>query len=128
MPRSVKRPTSSSYSGRSGTALSMPKVGSRGDPCYRSQRTQGFRWWRHVASQEPAGSRAKSELCPKVRTLRGARAREGPTGQPESRSERRKFMTFTEAATLVLRLVGKPLHFKEITDVAIERNLLSHVG
>src|SRR6187399_1009107 len=37
-------------------------------------------------------------------------------------------MTFTEAATLVLRLVGKPLHFKEITDVAIERNLLSHVG
>lgn len=37
-------------------------------------------------------------------------------------------MTFTEAATLVLRLVGKPLHFKEITDVAIEKNLLSHVG
>lgn len=37
-------------------------------------------------------------------------------------------MTFTEAATLVLRLVGKPLHFKEITDVAIERSLLSHVG
>lgn len=37
-------------------------------------------------------------------------------------------MTFTEAAALVLRLVGKPLHYKEITDVAIERNLLSHVG
>ncbi|HSC89842.1 MAG TPA: HTH domain-containing protein [Polyangiaceae bacterium] len=37
-------------------------------------------------------------------------------------------MTFTEAAALVLRIVGKPLHYKEITDVAIERNLLSHVG
>ena len=37
-------------------------------------------------------------------------------------------MTFTEAAAQVLRLVGKPLHYKEITDVAIERNLLSHVG
>jgi Restriction endonuclease/HB1, ASXL, restriction endonuclease HTH domain len=28
----------------------------------------------------------------------------------------------------VLRLVGKPLHYKEITDVAIEKDLLSHVG
>lgn len=37
-------------------------------------------------------------------------------------------MTFTEAATVVLRLVGKPLHYKDITDVAIARNLLSHVG
>jgi hypothetical protein len=37
-------------------------------------------------------------------------------------------MTFTEAAAQVLRLIGKPLHYKEITDVAIERNLLSHVG
>ena len=37
-------------------------------------------------------------------------------------------MTFTEAAAQVLRLVGKPLHYKEITDVAIEKNLLSHVG
>lgn len=37
-------------------------------------------------------------------------------------------MTFTEAALLVLRLAGKPLHYKEITDVAIERSLLSHVG
>ncbi len=37
-------------------------------------------------------------------------------------------MTFTEAAAVVLRLVGKPLHYKEITDVAIEKNLLSHVG
>ena len=30
-------------------------------------------------------------------------------------------MTFTEAAAQVLRLVGKPLHYKEITDVAIEK-------
>src|SRR5687768_2745493 len=37
-------------------------------------------------------------------------------------------MTFTEAAAQVLRLLGKPLHYKEITDLAIERNLLSHVG
>ena len=37
-------------------------------------------------------------------------------------------MTFTEAAVHVLRLVGKPLHYKEITDVAIEKDLLSHVG
>jgi hypothetical protein len=37
-------------------------------------------------------------------------------------------MTFTEAAIWVLRLANKPLHFKEITDVAIEQSLLSHVG
>jgi hypothetical protein len=37
-------------------------------------------------------------------------------------------MTFTEAAVEVLRLVGKPLHYKKITEVAIERSLLSHVG
>src|SRR5262249_47619650 len=37
-------------------------------------------------------------------------------------------MTFTEAAAEVLRLAGKPLHYKEITELAIERNLLSHVG
>jgi hypothetical protein len=39
-----------------------------------------------------------------------------------------RLMTFTEAAAQVLRLVGKPLHYKEITDVAIEKDLLSHVG
>ncbi|MGZ3478035.1 MAG: winged helix-turn-helix domain-containing protein, partial [Polyangiales bacterium] len=37
-------------------------------------------------------------------------------------------MTFTEAAAEVLRIAGKPLHFKDITQMAIERNLLSHVG
>src|SRR3954462_295505 len=37
-------------------------------------------------------------------------------------------MTFTDAAAEVLRLVGRPLHYKEITDLAIEKNLLSHVG
>src|SRR6476646_5871457 len=40
----------------------------------------------------------------------------------------KKPMTFTEAAAEVLRLVGRPLHYKEITDLAIEKNLLSHVG
>jgi len=37
-------------------------------------------------------------------------------------------MTFTEAAVEVLRLVGRPLHYKKITEIAIERNRLSHVG
>ena len=37
-------------------------------------------------------------------------------------------MTFTEAAVEVLRLTGKPLHYKKITEIAIEKNLLSHVG
>lgn len=37
-------------------------------------------------------------------------------------------MTFTDAAVEVLRLVGRPLHYKEITDFAIDKNLLSHVG
>jgi len=37
-------------------------------------------------------------------------------------------MTFTEAAAEVLRIAGKPLHYKEITELAIENNLLSHVG
>lgn len=37
-------------------------------------------------------------------------------------------MTFTEAAAEVLRTAGKPLHYKEITELAIEKNLLSHVG
>jgi restriction endonuclease Mrr len=37
-------------------------------------------------------------------------------------------MTFTEAAEVVLRQVGKPLHFKKITQLAIEQDLLSHVG
>ncbi|MDH4281064.1 MAG: winged helix-turn-helix domain-containing protein, partial [Myxococcales bacterium] len=37
-------------------------------------------------------------------------------------------MTFTEAAVEVLRIAGKPLHYKKITEIAIERNLLSHVG
>ncbi len=37
-------------------------------------------------------------------------------------------MTFTEAAAEVLRVAGKPLHYREITDLAIEKNLLSHVG
>ena len=37
-------------------------------------------------------------------------------------------MTFIEAAAEVLRKAGKPLHYKEITELAIARNLLSHVG
>ncbi len=37
-------------------------------------------------------------------------------------------MTFTDAAREVLDQVGRPLHYKEITEIAIEKNLLSHVG
>ncbi len=37
-------------------------------------------------------------------------------------------MTFTEAAIEILRLAGKPLHYKDITDLAVEKNMLSHVG
>ena len=37
-------------------------------------------------------------------------------------------MTFTEAAVEVLRRAGKPLHFKEIAELALRDNLLSHVG
>lgn len=37
-------------------------------------------------------------------------------------------MTFIEAAAEVLRQAGKPLHYKEITELAIASNLLSHVG
>ncbi|HTB77203.1 MAG TPA: HTH domain-containing protein [Polyangiaceae bacterium] len=37
-------------------------------------------------------------------------------------------MTFIEAAAEVLRKAGKPLHYKEITELAIAGNLLSHVG
>jgi hypothetical protein len=37
-------------------------------------------------------------------------------------------MTFIEAAAEVLRQAGKPLHYKEITELAITKNLLSHVG
>jgi hypothetical protein len=37
-------------------------------------------------------------------------------------------MTFIEAAAEVLRQAGKPLHYKDITELAIAKNLLSHVG
>src|SRR5215213_1441256 len=62
-------------------------------------------------------------MCASPESLR---EREPLQRSPEYRE--RYGMTFTEAAAQVLRLVGKPLHYKEITDVAIEKNLLSHVG
>src|ERR1700680_3864913 len=43
-------------------------------------------------------------------------------------TKRRAEMTFIEAAAEVLRQAGKPLHYKEITEFAIAKNLLSHVG
>src|SRR5262252_1209350 len=56
---------------------------------------------------------------------RGWRARTRLRERAEGRTAE---MTFTDAAAEVLRLVGRPLHYKEITDIAIEKNLLSHVG
>src|SRR5258707_15193948 len=47
---------------------------------------------------------------------------------PRRAKDTTNIMTFTDAAAEVLRLVGRPLHYKEITDLAIEKNLLSHVG
>src|SRR5271165_4193269 len=43
-------------------------------------------------------------------------------------AELRAEMTFIEAAAEVLRQAGKPLHYKDITEMAIAKNLLSHVG
>lgn len=37
-------------------------------------------------------------------------------------------MTFTEAAVEVLRRAGKALHFRDIAELAVRENLLSHVG
>lgn len=37
-------------------------------------------------------------------------------------------MTFIEAAVVVLTSAGKPLHYKEIAQLAVERDLLSHIG
>lgn len=37
-------------------------------------------------------------------------------------------MTFYEAAVEVLRVAGRPLHYKKITEIAIKRGLLSHIG
>src|SRR5579864_6284671 len=47
---------------------------------------------------------------------------------PRQGDEQKRDMTFIEAAAEVLRQAGKPLHYKEITELAIARNLLSHVG
>ena len=37
-------------------------------------------------------------------------------------------MTYVEAAVEVLREAGRPLHFKKITEAAVKRDILSHVG
>jgi hypothetical protein len=37
-------------------------------------------------------------------------------------------MTFAEAAVEVLRLVGKPLHSRDITRIALQKSLLAHIG
>ncbi len=47
---------------------------------------------------------------------------------PVEGASEKQTMTFIEAAAEVLRQVGKPLHYKEITELAIAKNLLSHVG
>src|SRR5690349_2807747 len=68
-------------------------------------------------------------MCPALRAGARRRSAGGVGGQPQDLwTGYWEKMTFTEAAAHVLRLVGKPLHYKEITDVAIEKDLLSHVG
>src|SRR5579859_1661740 len=52
----------------------------------------------------------------------------GKTQGPRGGDRRKENMTFIEAAAEVLRKAGKPLHYKEITELAIAGNLLSHVG
>src|SRR6516225_7586995 len=47
---------------------------------------------------------------------------------PDGGQTEKKNMTFIEAAAEVLRKAGKPLHYREITELAIAGNLLSHVG
>jgi hypothetical protein len=47
---------------------------------------------------------------------------------PERGRAKKRNMTFIEAAAEVLRQAGKPMHYKEITEAAIAKNLLSHVG
>lgn len=37
-------------------------------------------------------------------------------------------MTFFEAAVEILKESGRPLHYKKITELAVQRSLLSHVG
>src|SRR5579872_6949330 len=49
-------------------------------------------------------------------------------GVPDTGDEQETNMTFIEAAAEVLRNAGKPMHYKEITELAIAKNLLSHVG
>src|SRR5262245_54870564 len=75
-------------------------------------------------------SRSRRGFSPASRRRTAGRAtpsmREAPERSERSKDKRR--MTFTDAAAEVLRLVGRPLHYKEITDIAIEKNLLSHVG
>ena len=65
---------------------------------------------------------------PAAETVRVSQEAARADGKRLPINERQCGMTFTEAAAQVLRLVGKPLHYKEITDVAIEKDLLSHVG
>ena len=61
--------------------------------------------------------------------MRAARCRRKRTREvPACGGQRKQNMTFIEAAAEVLRHAGKPLHYKEITELAIAKNLLSHVG
>src|SRR5579859_2409731 len=52
----------------------------------------------------------------------------GKTQGPRGGDRRKRDMTFIEAAAEVLRKAGKPLHYREITELAIAGNMLSHVG
>lgn len=72
------------------------------------------------------------ERSPRLERRRGCHEgesrRRSPRASPGVTGDWERTMTFTDAAAEVLRLAGKALHYKEITDLAIEKGLLSHVG
>ena len=67
--------------------------------------------WPRAVQADPPGSRGESSFTPEP-----------------LRARFRRPMTFYEAALEVLRREGAPLHFQRITELALDDNLLSHVG
>ena len=127
---SPRRPSRTSTP--SSTAARVSSASTARDPQRVSLAHPASRSERSTLRLRPAGRGMRFALRGAPPVAGAMRASPGALrGQREPCSyttERQTLMTFTEAAAQVLRLVGKPLHYKEITDVAIEKNLLSHVG
>src|SRR5712672_891274 len=82
---------------------------------------------RHRAPPKRAATRALTRRRKIFTVPRLFPPAQGKLPQPRGQLERFD-MTFTAAAVVVLRRAGKPLHYKDIADVAVRDNLLSHVG